>query len=32
VVEVRDDAVMLDANHVLAGHDLTFEIKLLEVV
>jgi peptidylprolyl isomerase len=32
VIEVRDEAVTLDANHVLAGRDLTFDIKLLEVV
>ena len=28
VVEVADDAVVLDANHALAGQDLTFEITL----
>lgn len=32
VTEVTDDAVTLDANHPLAGKDLTFEIKVLEVV
>jgi peptidylprolyl isomerase len=32
VVEVSDNAVKLDANHPLAGEDLTFELKLVEVV
>jgi len=31
VVEVTDTAIKLDANHPLAGKDLTFEIKLEEV-
>ena len=32
VVDVTDQAVKLDANHPLAGEDLTFELKLVEVV
>jgi peptidylprolyl isomerase len=32
VVAVTDEAVKLDANHPLAGEDLTFELKLLEIV
>jgi len=32
VVEVNDEAVKLDANHPLAGEDLIFELKLVEVV
>ncbi|MEL6615267.1 MAG: peptidylprolyl isomerase [Bacteroidota bacterium] len=28
VVEVNDESVVLDANHALAGQDLTFEITL----
>jgi len=32
VVDVNDEAVKLDANHPLAGEDLTFELKLVEVV
>jgi peptidylprolyl isomerase len=32
VVEVNDDAVKLDANHPLAGEDLTFDLKLVEIV
>jgi peptidylprolyl isomerase len=31
VAEITDDTVTLDANHPLAGKDLTFEIELLEV-
>lgn len=31
VLEVTDDAVTLDANHPLAGQDLTFDIQLLEI-
>ncbi|MCC5024794.1 MAG: peptidylprolyl isomerase [Candidatus Synoicihabitans palmerolidicus] len=30
VVAVEDDGVLLDANHPLAGVDLTFEVELLE--
>lgn len=32
VADIADDAVLLDANHELAGKDLTFEITLEEVV
>lgn len=31
IVDVADDKITLDANHPLAGKDLTFEIKLIEV-
>lgn len=31
VTEVNDDQVKLDANHPLAGKDLTFEIQLKEI-
>ncbi|MBI1358462.1 MAG: peptidylprolyl isomerase [Acidobacteria bacterium] len=31
VTEITDDSVHLDANHPLAGKDLTFEIELVEV-
>ncbi|MFO8130124.1 MAG: peptidylprolyl isomerase [Bacteroidales bacterium] len=31
VVEVADDSIMIDANHPLAGEDLTFEIEVVEV-
>ncbi len=32
ITDVTDDAVKLDANHPLAGEDLTFEIEIVEVV
>jgi len=32
VVEVSDSAVKLDANHPLAGEDLTFQLQLVEIV
>lgn len=31
ITEVRDESVVLDLNHPLAGHDLTFEIRLVEI-
>lgn len=31
ITEVKDEELVLDANHPLAGKDLTFEIELLEV-
>ena len=31
IVEVNDKAVVLDANHPLAGEDLTFDIEVIDV-
>lgn len=31
IAEVTDSTVMLDANHPLAGQDLTFEIELVKI-
>lgn len=31
VTEIQEEEVMLDANHPLAGQDLTFEISLLDI-
>jgi len=32
VVEVKDDIIILDANHFLAGQELVFDIELVEIV
>lgn len=32
VVEVKDDLIILDANHFLAGQELVFDIELVEIV
>lgn len=31
VVEVNDETIVVDANHPLAGEDITYEIELLEI-
>lgn len=31
VAEVKDDAIVVDANHPLAGKDLNFEIEVVEI-
>ena len=32
VLAANEETVTLDANHPLAGHNLTFEIELIEIV
>ncbi|MCB1181892.1 peptidylprolyl isomerase [bacterium] len=32
VIEVAEDTITLDANHPLAGHDLTFELTLVAIL
>ncbi|MEO5948227.1 MAG: FKBP-type peptidyl-prolyl cis-trans isomerase [Chitinophagaceae bacterium] len=32
IVEIKKEAVMLDANHHLAGKDLIFDLELVEIV
>ncbi|MES2891255.1 MAG: peptidylprolyl isomerase [Bacteroidota bacterium] len=32
VVEVKDNVIILDANHFLAGQELVFDIELVEIV
>ncbi len=32
ISSIRDNSVMLDANHPLAGKDLVFELELVEIV
>jgi peptidylprolyl isomerase len=32
IAEVKDDVVILDANHPLAGEELIFDLELVEIV
>jgi peptidylprolyl isomerase len=32
ITEIAEDAVILDANHPLAGLDLTFDLELVEII
>jgi peptidylprolyl isomerase len=32
ITEIRDDVIILDANHMLAGQELVFDIELVEIV
>jgi peptidylprolyl isomerase len=31
VAEIKDDVILLDANHPLAGHDLVFDLELIAI-
>ena len=31
VAEIKEDEIVVDANHPLAGEDLTFELELVEI-
>lgn len=31
IVDVKDDAIIIDANHPLAGQELTFELEIVEI-
>jgi peptidylprolyl isomerase len=31
IIEVKDEFVVLDANHPLAGRDLTFDLELVDI-
>jgi peptidylprolyl isomerase len=32
VLEVKEDIVIMDANHMLAGQDLVFDVELVEII
>lgn len=32
VIEVKEEVIIMDANHFLAGKDLVFEVELVEIV
>ena len=32
VTEIKDDSIVLDANHMLAGKELVFDIELIEIL
>jgi peptidylprolyl isomerase len=32
VAEVKEEVIILDANHFLAGQELVFDIELVEIV
>ena len=32
VMEVIEEVIIMDANHFLAGKDLTFEVEIVEIV
>jgi peptidylprolyl isomerase len=32
VIEVKEEVIIMDANHFLAGKDLTFDVEIVEIV
>jgi peptidylprolyl isomerase len=32
VIEIKEESIVMDANHFLAGKDLVFEVELVEIV
>lgn len=32
ITDVKEDSIIIDANHVLAGQDLTFDLELVEIL
>jgi len=32
VIEIKEEAIVMDANHFLAGKDLVFDVELVEIV
>ena len=32
IIEVKEDVVLMDANHMLAGQELVFDVELVEIV
>jgi peptidylprolyl isomerase len=32
VVEVKEDVIIMDANHFLAGKDLVFDVEIVEII
>jgi len=32
ITDVKEESIVIDANHVLAGQDLTFELELIEIL
>ena len=32
VLEVKSDVIIMDANHMLAGQELVFDVELVEIV
>ena len=32
ITDVKEESIVIDANHVLAGQDLTFELELVAIL